>query len=348
MLLSHGAAREPALDWARRYNNPAILEIFDIQPTNMGAPQASGSARSSARAAIADALTLSQRAAGQFLGAGGCVSCHADHLNGLAVSAARNRGIAADYDREARQALATATLRGAMEQQLFQIQDPPPGVDGMEFSILQIAAARLAPKLSTDSLVHHIAAMQRKDGDWANYGLVRPPLEDGGFTLTARGIRALRAYPLPGRQAEFADRVERAAKWLERAEPRTTEDRSMQLLGIAWAGHKAPRNRIDELASRQRADGGWGQTDHLGADAYATGETLWALHESGMPASDPVYVRGVGFLLKTQQRDGSWHVASRALKFQPYFESGFPHGHDQWISQAGTGMAVIALSFAAE
>ena len=62
----------------------------------------------------------------------------------------------------------------------------------------------------------------------------------------------------------------------------------------------------------------------------------------------PVYVRGVSSLLKTQQRDGSWHVATRALKFQPYFESGFPHGHDQWISQAGTGMAVIALSFAAE
>jgi hypothetical protein len=30
--------------------------------------------------------------------------------------------------------------------------------------------------------------------------------------------------------------VERAAKWLEAAEPRTTEDRTMQLLGITWAG----------------------------------------------------------------------------------------------------------------
>jgi hypothetical protein len=33
--------------------------------------------------------------------------------------------------------------------------------------------------------------------------------------------------------------------------------------------------------------------------------------------------RGVEFLLKTQQADGSWHVKSRAVKFQPYFQSGF-------------------------
>lgn len=33
-------------------------------------------------------------------------------------------------------------------------------------------------------------------------------------------------------------------------------------------------------------------------------------------------------------------VRSRAIKFQPYFESGLPYGHDQWISVAAT-MALI-------
>jgi hypothetical protein len=37
-------------------------------------------------------------------------------------------------------------------------------------------------------------------------------------------------------------------------------------------------------------------------------------------------------------------VKSRALKVQPYFESGFPHGHDQWISQAATAWASMALT----
>jgi hypothetical protein len=49
------------------------------------------------------------------------------------------------------------------------------------------------------------------------------------------------------------------------------------------------------------------------------------------------------FLLRTQLADGSWYVRGRSLKFQPYFESGFPHDEDQWISAHATGWAVIAL-----
>jgi len=52
----------------------------------------------------------------------------------------------------------------------------------------------------------------------------------------------------------------------------------------------------------------------------------------------------VRYLLTTQLDDGSWHVRSRAPKFQPYFESGFPHGQDQWISSAATAWASMALS----
>ena len=55
----------------------------------------------------------------------------------------------------------------------------------------------------------------------------------------------------------------------------------------------------------------------------------------------------MAFLLGTQADDGSWHVASRATKFQQYFESGFPYGHDQWISTIGTGWAAAALALAA-
>jgi N-acyl-D-amino-acid deacylase len=52
----------------------------------------------------------------------------------------------------------------------------------------------------------------------------------------------------------------------------------------------------------------------------------------------------VAFLLSTQQADGSWHVKSRAVKFQPYFQSGFPYDHDQWISASGTAVAAMALA----
>src|SRR5947207_10237709 len=166
-----------------------------------------------------------------------------------------------------------------------------------------MAGSGVAPTLATDSLVHHIAAMQRKEGDWPNYGVARPPLEDGGFSHTAKGIRVLRDYAIPGRKPEFDDRVARAATWLEKARPVTTEDRAMQILGIAWAGRKAPADRVKQFAALQRADGGWGQTEALASDAYATGEALYALHEAGMAAADPVYRRGVDHLLRTQQAD---------------------------------------------
>jgi hypothetical protein len=45
---------------------------------------------------------------------------------------------------------------------------------------------------------------------------------------------------------------------------------------------------------------------------------------------------------------GHWRVLSRAAKFQPYFESGFPYGHDQWISSVGTAWAANALALALE
>ncbi len=98
------------------------------------------------------------------------------------------------------------------------------------------------------------------------------------------------------------------------------------------------------LLSEQRADGGWSQIPTLASDAYATGEALVALRESGaLKPMDPGYQRGVEFLMSTQLEDGSWYVQTRAVPLQPYFESGFPHGEDQWISMAATNWAAMAL-----
>jgi hypothetical protein len=82
----------------------------------------------------------------------------------------------------------------------------------------------------------------------------------------------------------------------------------------------------------------------MDADAYATGEALVALQESGLTMSDPAVRRGVEYLVRSQLQDGSWYVASRSVPIQAYFESGFPHGADQWISAAATAWAVTALA----
>jgi hypothetical protein len=119
------------------------------------------------------------------------------------------------------------------------------------------------------------------------------------------------------------------------------------VLGLTW-GHA--ERRVIEQAARdivalQRGDGGWGQRDEMASDAYATGQALYALLESGtVTASSESARRGTNYLLSTQRADGSWYVRSRSPKLQPYFEGGFPYGPDQWISSAATAWATTALA----
>jgi hypothetical protein len=128
-----------------------------------------------------------------------------------------------------------------------------------------------------------------------------------------------------------------------------------QLLGLQWAGgNRAAGNKVvnrvvkkvgEELLTSQRPDGGWAQLVTLESDAYATGQVLTALKESGvLPVSSAAYQRGVQFLLNSQFEDGSWYVRTRTLPVQPYFDSEFPHGGDQFISAAATNWAVTALA----
>ena len=214
---------------------------------------------------------------------------------------------------------------------------------------LAMAAHKIPASRATDALAHYLAAKQQSDGSWRGIGATRAPIQDGDFSRTALSLRALSVYPIPARAAELRERVARAASWLAAQSPLSTEDRVMQLLGLHRAQSHA--NVLDsrgrELKALQRPDGGWGQTPFLPSDAYATGQVIYTLRELGLPAADPSLQRGVAFLTRTQQSDGSWYVKSRAMKIQPYFESGFPHGHDQWISQAGTSWAAMALTAAA-
>ena len=112
--------------------------------------------------------------------------------------------------------------------------------------------------------------------------------------------------------------------------------------------YKAEASGCAKSNCASRADGGWGQIPTIASDAYATGQALTAVAEAGsLAVTDPVYRQGVQFLLNTQLEDGSWYVRTRAVPVQPYFESEFPHGSDQFISAAATNWATMALIAAA-
>jgi len=187
---------------------------------------------------------------------------------------------------------------------------------------------------------------QFADGHWETFAN-RPPIESSAIEVTASSLRAMQVYKPPARRAEFDKAIAAGAAWLQTATPRVNEDRVFQLLGMKWTN--APKASIDAAASallkEQRSDGGWAQLPTLGSDAYATGQALYALVESGaMKPSDPAYRRGVDFLLTRQLSDGSWFVRTRAIPIQPLFDAGFPHGADAFISAAGTNWAALALT----
>jgi hypothetical protein len=189
--------------------------------------------------------------------------------------------------------------------------------------------------------------MQTPAGNWDAFESRRPPMNTGVFQTAALAVFALRTYGPPAEKADTEKALGRAAAWLETATPATTQDRAFHLLALSWVNAKAASVAASAkaLAAAQRDDGGWSQLPSMGSDAYATGEALYALNVGGrLLPTNPVYSKGMKYLLKTQAADGSWHVKSRSIWVQPYFESGFPYGHDQWISAAGTSWAAMALA----
>jgi ankyrin repeat protein len=363
MLLQRGAsttlrskAGESAIDWARRFQNPEILAELKLPGA---VTHGAGTLRSprlaqtvaahepTARAAVERSLPTLGAASGRMLTDGGCVACHAQPLTGVAVTLASAMGwTTASAAGDSAQALITLT---ANAPGLLQFRDGGGLPDTLVYASFLLAAGGTPPGRATDVLVNYLAAKQRPEGNWKGTGATRAPMQDGNFSRTALSIRALTAFGTPARVGEYKARVDRAATWLAAQAPVSTEDRVMQLLGLHWANADAvARQRpMQQLRALQHGDGGWAQTPHLESDAYATGQVLYTLRQLGVAAADPALQRGAAFLLRTQQEDGSWRVKSRAMKIQPYFESGFPYEHDQWISHAATAWATMALTVTA-
>jgi len=346
-VTTHSGAGETAADWARKLNVPDGLDILKVARAQ-DAPAAATPAtpRLDARTAAERGIALLEASSVKFFESSGCVSCHHQNITDLAAAEARAKGIRISAD----------AVMGRMK---MLSAAPPPQVlyERMDIGVPEIFAATLTSLAAldvpanpaTDALVANIAATQSADGSWHISAAAneRPPAEEGRITRTALCIRALKAYGSPGRASEMTARIARARQWLLAATPVTSEERNMRLLGLYWAGADAGalKRAGAPILAAQQPDGGWRQRETLLSDAYATGQSLYALAKAGVLApTDPAYGKGVKLLLATQADNGSWRVTSRAPKFQAYFNSGFPYGGDQWISAWATGWATMALA----
>lgn len=308
------------------------------------------------RAAAARGLELLVKTSPTFIKKGGCNSCHNQMLPAAAQALARRRGIAAG---EAIAQLPPAVSEGTAERYAEYSVAGGAGVNALAYELFAADTAGIAADARVRAAVRYIKGQQQLDGYWRGGGSIanhaqqglsrpaaaRPPLTFDDFTPTAYMVRALKTYGAPAEAADNAARIDRARQWLVSATPRRLQEHAFRLLGLRWssADQRAIDGAARALQALQNANGGFSQLPTLPPDAYATGVALFALSEAGVPPTHPTYQTALKFLLSTQAADGTWHVRSRSLEFQPYFESGYPYGRDQWISSAGASYAVIAM-----
>ena len=328
---SNAAATAPIYD-------PGRLAI----PTPLGPMPVTGAA---IRAAVDRSLPLLQEVSAAFVRQTGCASCHHNSLVSLASAAARTHGYHVPAAQETAAAAFMPPYLESWRERALQNIPIAGGPDTVSYLLVGMAADGYAPDAASDAHVIGLARRQEVDGHWAVQTL-RPPIESNDVEVTAMSARALRLFAPASRRAEFDKAVDRARAWLVNATPVDTEELAFKVLGLVWSGasRSAIADAARELAAAQREDGGWSQNERRGSDAYATGEALVALRESGaVAAADPTVRRGVAYLLSTQFEDGSWFVDSRSVPIQAYFDSGFPFGVNQWISTAATAWATWAL-----
>jgi ankyrin repeat protein len=354
LLIERGAdarVKDPkgltAVDFASRLGHTPVVDALvsaGATPATVVDPTFTLVPNNTIRGAIDRSLPLLQRTGLQFYEKSGCVSCHHNSLTAVTIAAARGKGITVD-EKSARQELTTVVkdVEATREQALQGIVSPGGFVTTTGYILIGLSAERHQPGVATDALVRLLKVTQLPDGHWRSP--YRPPMEASEFTATAVSLRGIQLYGRGSGEAGGKDTIRAATSWLQTARPKTTEDRVFRLLGLTWAAAPAGarQSAIRDLVETQRQDGGWSQLPSLRSDAYATGEALVALHEAGVREDDAVYRRGVRFLLTTQLADGSWFVRTRAHPTQVYFESGFPHAANQYISAAATNWATLAL-----
>jgi len=283
-----------------------------------------------------------------------CFACHQQGPPIFALTAARQHGFKIDDEELGRQSAFIAKFLDGNRENYLLGKGTGGQADTAGYALWALSAADWKPDQTTAAVAEYLLLRHKDREYWLNSSN-RPPSEAGPFTTTYIALYGLSSYGTSEQQERIVARTAQVRDWLTKTPAKDNEDRVFRLWALEAAS--APAGDIaaaaKELLSKQRDDGGWAQLDSgeparaTESDAYATGSALVALHEAGsLATADPAYQKGLAYLLKTQKEDGSWHVVSRSKPFQPYYESGFPHGNDQFISCAASGWATWAMILA--
>lgn len=275
-----------------------------------------------------------------------CFSCHHQAMTIAAFTTARQQGY--NVPEKALDAQVEFTLASfrSKKDTIAKGQAVGGGNTTAAYALFALAASGHKADATTTALIDFLLVRQRGDGCWPAVAN-RPPTEGSSFTSAGMALTALRAYggTEKARKSKVDDAVQRGRQWLLKNRPATHEDRVFHLRGLvaSSADKDVIADACKTLLAEQRRDGGWAQLAELDSDAYATGTALVVLRLAGVSSKEPAYLRGIGYLLRTQSRDGAWLVQTRSRPIQTFFDNGDPGGKSQFISFAATGWATLAL-----
>jgi len=154
------------------------------------------------------------------------------------------------------------------------------------------------------------------------------------------GLQSLREYLVKNRDSQtLMDRV--ILLWASARLPKLLSTQDV-----------AAKVTIDQVFTKQQADGGFSMTDlaagwkrrddtplETKSDGYATGVVAFVLQESGMPATNPKLQRALAWLAKNQEKsDGRWLAYSMNKQRDLSSDIG------RFMSDAATAYAVLALN----
>ncbi len=329
----------------------AAVEEADVAPDRTDTGSVSDTV-----GAIRRSISLVERSSAEYLRQRECFSCHHQATAVLMLGEARRRGFSVDEKNLREQFDHTeAHLRRGLEN-YRNGQGQGGRVDTAAWALWTLDEGSRSRDETTAAVAGYLLATDADKAHWGSAGQ-RPPTQGSPLATTYVALRGLVAFGADEQQSAIDRRIAAAYEWLKTADAGDTEDRVYRLRALAYLAAKGKADVNSELVEAaahdvlllQRPDGGWGQTPDLPTDAYATGTALVALHEAqNLAVGERAYRAGIDFLLRTQLDDGSWRVKTRAKPIQKYFESGFPHEKDQFVSMAATNWATLALLFTVE
>lgn len=190
------------------------------------------------------------------------------------------------------------------------------GLDTMSQLILALPYSELTVKHqeSLRTLAKLIVELQQPEGYWKAEGQLpsqRRPKSETDAVTTMWTVLAL--HKIDKKMGGAGKSQEKALAWLkENSRTGKSNEWLVTTLLLAHALEKPDQQQkiLADLLKKQNPDGGWSWLIGEKSDAFATGQSLFALGMVGVRSDHPAVQKAWHYLVQTQQDDGSWSVPS--------------------------------------